>query len=54
MLESRSHRFAVTLVAGILFLIGVAGAFAAIPAKGISPTCLLVPQAHGCEGGIII
>ena len=25
----------------------------AVPAKGISPTCLLVPQDQGCEGGII-
>jgi hypothetical protein len=53
MRTSRSRSFVLTLVAGTLSLLGAAGALAAVPAKGISPTCLLVPQAHGCEGGII-
>ena len=42
-------------MAWTLALIGAIGVLAPghAPAKGISPTCLLVPQDQGCEGGII-
>jgi hypothetical protein len=68
MLNSRSRRYTITLVAGTLSLIGAAGAFAAdhgpraseartaqvaIPAKGIAPACLLTPGSPDCKSGII-
>ena len=67
--ENRSRSFPVRSVAWTLALIGAIGVLApghgpaaggawmtpvgAVPAKGISPTCVLVPQDKGCEGGII-
>lgn len=66
MVKIRSRRVVVRLMAWTLPLIGAVGVlapgpaagasaarFGAVPAKGISPTCLLVPQDKGCEGGII-
>jgi len=68
MLDRRSRRRVIALAASALMTVGAAGAFVAGQGPraaafrtalgsrieaGLSPTCLLVPQAQGCEHGII-
>jgi hypothetical protein len=62
MLIRRSCRLAVVLAAGAMSLVPAAGALAAtpahpgagighVPAKGLAPACLVMPQTEGCDKG---